>query len=219
MDNLKIIAVHIKLKGLLAVGGKHAAMGLLFFLVIAVSCSGGYVPKPRAYYRIPLPDKEYQALASDCPYGFEYPSYATTRPDMEGDEQYCWMNLDFADLNATLHLSYKPIMEEGDFQHLVNDAYTFVEKHNIKAERIEEQRIANGDGTAGGLIFRIGGNTASNLQFFLTDSSRHFLRGSLYFNCQPNKDSLSPVVSFLAQDIDHLVSSLKWNDNILTEYR
>jgi len=188
-------------------------------LLLATSCQPDYVPKPRAFYRINFPEKAYQKLEATCPYTFEYPTYAVVAPDMKGDEEFCWLNVDYKDFNAVLHLSYKPIIEEGDFQHLITDAYTFVEKHNIKAERITEERVENQLYDASGLLFRIGGNTASNIQFFLTDSTQHFVRASLYFNCEPNKDSLAPVVNFIAQDIEKMISSFQWTGQTLEKYR
>ncbi|MCR5455573.1 MAG: hypothetical protein K6F33_11355, partial [Bacteroidales bacterium] len=61
-----------------------------------------------------------------------------------------------------------------------------------------------------GLLYGIKGNVASPLQFYITDSTRHFLRGSLYFNCSPNKDSLAPSVEFVRQDIERLFETLIW---------
>lgn len=191
----------------------------VFGLLLFVACQPEYVPKPRAFYRISLPEKEYQRFDASCPYSFDYPTYAQVVPDMEGDEAFCWLNVEYTDLNAVLHISYKPIIEEGDFQHLITDAYTFVEKHNIKAERITEEKVENKGYDASGLLFRIGGNTASNIQFFLTDSTKNFVRASLYFNCEPNKDSLAPVVDFIAQDIDKMISSFQWTGQTLQVYR
>ncbi len=192
---------------------------ILLSLVLISACDQDYVPKPRAYYRINFPEKQYQKFESDCPYSFEYPTYAQIEPDMAGDEKFCWINVNYSGFNADLHVSYKPIVEDGDLQHLISDAYTFVEKHNIKAETITEERIENSTYDAAGLMFRIGGNTASNLQFFLTDSTNHFLRASLYFNCEPNKDSLAPVVDFIEQDLEHLFKTFQWTGKDLEVYR
>jgi gliding motility-associated lipoprotein GldD len=195
-------------------------VGFLALLLFGLTaCEPDYVPKPRAYYRIDFPEKSYQQLENDCPYTFEYPEYAEVAPDMKGDEKFCWLNINYKPFNASLHLSYKPIIEEDDIQFLINDAYTFVEKHNIKAEKITEERIENQTYDAGGLLFKIGGNTASNLQFFLTDTTQHFLRASLYFNCEPNKDSLAPVVAFIEKDIEHMLKTFEWTGTTLEEFR
>ena len=62
-----------------------------------------------------------------------------------------------------------------------------------------------------GLIFDIKGDAASEYQFHLTDSTSHFLRGSLYFNTAPNQDSIQPVLDFIKQDIAHLLETFEWN--------
>jgi len=184
------------------------------------SCGGdAALPKPRAFYRINYPERNYVTYDVGCPYTFERPDYSEVVSDIEGDEKYCWINLDYKPFDADLHISYKPIVQEGDFQHLINDAYAFVDEHNRMADGITEERISNSSMDAHGLLFKIEGNTASNLQFFLTDSTKHFFRASLYFNCEPNKDSLAPVVKFVSEDIDYLISSFRWTDVELEVFR
>ena len=61
-----------------------------------------------------------------------------------------------------------------------------------------------------GLVFDIAGNTASSVQFYLTDSTKHFMRGALYFNERTNVDSVSPVLTYLKKDILHMIETLKW---------
>jgi gliding motility-associated lipoprotein GldD len=114
----------------------------------------------------------------------------------------CWYDMVFARYSATLYLSYLPV--EANFGELLEDSHSFVYKHSVKADAILEQTIENGDGT-GGVLVEIGGNSATPLQFFVTDSVRHFLRGSLYFNSTPNRDSLNPLIEFFKKDIEHLM--------------
>lgn len=178
-------------------------------LLFLVSCEGDYIPKPRAYPRVSFPQKQYMAFESDCPFSFQFPTYARISPDQEGDEALCWMNVEYMPFNAKLHLSYKPLIQEADLEHLIEDAYMFVQKHNVKANMIDETLINNGTGS-GGLYYSLGGNTATSVQFFMTDSTSHFLRGSLYFQCKPNHDSLAPIISFLEKDIERLVQTLRW---------
>ena len=182
------------------------------------SCGPDYVPKPRAFYRVQFPEKAYQSFDTTCPYAFEYPVYAVINPDMKGDADVCWYNVEYLPFNAKLHLSYKPIVQEDDLSHLIEDAYTFVQKHNIKAEGIGEQRIQSAT-NAYGIKYYIAGNTASSIQFFLTDSTQHFLRASLYFMAEPNKDSLAPIVQFIEEDINYMIQSFRWKDVDLENYR
>jgi len=61
-----------------------------------------------------------------------------------------------------------------------------------------------------GAFFKVEGNVATASQFFLTDSTKNFLRGALYFNATPNQDSLQPVNSFLVEDMRHLINTFRW---------
>jgi gliding motility-associated lipoprotein GldD len=180
---------------------------LLFLSLLVSSCDDNYLPKPKGYYRISFPEKKYKEYTSTCPYSFEYPEYAQITPDSSRRTQACWINLDFPRFNGRLHISYKSIT--NDFNSLAEDSRTLAYKHTVKAEAINERRI-EGKNKVYGVYYDIEGNTASAIQFVLTDSTKHFLRGALYFYNKPNIDSLSPVVQFIQKDIEHLINTFQW---------
>jgi len=165
-------------------------------------------PKPRGYFRIDLPQKEYKQLDIDCPYTFEYPHYAEILQDPSQSGNNCWIDIRFPQLNGTIHLSYKPV--KGNFKTYAEDARNLAYKHTIKAETIGEQFYQDPGRNVYGLFYELKGNVASPAQFFLTDSTRHFIRGSLYFMTEPNQDSLAPVIRFVKKDMKHLMETLKW---------
>ncbi len=178
-------------------------VSILFSLV---SCNNNTpVPKPRGYFRIDLPAKEYKTYDDECPFVFELPVYAFI---IKEKEDYCWMDLYFPLNKATVYLTYKTI--NNDLSAHLEDAHEFAYKHTVKADAIEETLFVNDSLKVYGMLYNLKGNTASQVQFYLTDSTTHFLRGSLYFNVSPNKDSLSPVVDFIRDDIVHLMESLRW---------
>ena len=184
---------------------------LAFWLIslVAASCTNPQSsPRPRAYFRIALPQRAYQQFDSAYPYSFEYPTYARLEPNRSNDAEPYWVNLTFPKFNATVHLTYKHV--DSDINGFLEDAYTLAYKHSVKADAIGEQLYQNDSLHVYGVYYHIEGNAASPIQFFLTDSVAHFLRGALYFNCHPNKDSLAPVVDFLDKDIAHLMESLQW---------
>ena len=186
------------------------------YLAIAIaiclsSCQNDdYSPKPRSFYRIEFPEKKYQLSADGCPYSFEIPAYATITDDMERNTQSCWKNVDFPQFNAKLHLSYFDIDKNVTFAQLTEDARTFVFKHTAKATSIDQKKINKPADKIYGLEYFIQGNTASNYQFYVSDSTQHYLRGALYFNEKPNLDSIKPVLEFLKMDIEHLISTIRW---------
>jgi gliding motility-associated lipoprotein GldD len=169
-----------------------------------------YSPKPRGYSRIDFPKREYRLYDSTCPYTFEIPLYSRMLTDKDNKTEPCWLNLEFPRFKATLYLSYKPV--NNNIAKYLDDSHDFANRHQIKATGLDEIAILRDSAKVYGLLFDISGNTASSLQFYLTDSTRHFLRGSLYFNSVPNIDSLKVVVDFLKQDVLHLINTTHWKN-------
>jgi gliding motility-associated lipoprotein GldD len=169
-----------------------------------------YSPKPRGYCRIPFPEKKYRMLDTACPYKFEIPVYVRISPDRYKNAEPCWLNLDFPQFHATVHLSYKAVNK--NVNSYIEDSHMFANKHQVKATGLEETVVLRDSAKVYGLLFDIAGNTASSLQFYLTDSTHHFLRGALYFNAKPNIDSLKIVVDFIREDVLHLINTARWKD-------
>lgn len=178
------------------------------FMLFSMACRKHYSPKPRGYFRIDFPPKAYLSYRSSCPFAFDYPKYATVQPDQSSFSEPCWLNVEFPAFHAKIHLSYKKIA--GNLPELTEDARTFVYKHTIKADAIDEIPFANPARKVYGIFYDIRGNAASSVQFFLTDSTHHFVRGALYFSVTPNADSLAPVIRFIREDIVYLTNSFQW---------
>lgn len=174
-------------------------------------CSNDYAPKPRGHFRIDLPEKSYTHYDSACPFTFEYPSYAQVTPDSSSNSQPCWLNVRYLPFNATLHLSYKNLKNEDLFK-LLEDSRSLAMKHTVKAEDIIESRVHTKN-NVNGMCYEMTGNTATAMQFFLTDSTDHYLRGALYFNVKTEPDSVAPVLEFLSKDISRMINTLKWKKN------
>ncbi|WP_346266760.1 hypothetical protein [Panacibacter microcysteis] len=190
-----------------------------FFLSILLSacalfaCNSPYVPKPRGFFKIDFPEKAYQVFNEPgFPYTFEYPVYAKIERDSSffGDtpENPWWINIDFPQFNGRVYVSYKQI-GANRLDKLLNDSYNLTNKQSVKASAINDSLIAT-DNNIHGTYFRVSGDVATANQFFLTDSTRHFLRGALYFDTTPNQDSLKPVNAFLVQDLMHIINTFKW---------
>ena len=186
---------------------------LLIFALTMFSCRQDYTPKPRGYFRIDFPEKEYVRFDTTYPYSFEYPAYARVLPDDRPTSEPYWINIDFPQFKGRIYISYKPVKD--NLAEYLEDARTFVVKHIPKADAINDSLLYRPDDRVFGLIYYIeGSQAASPCQFFVTDSSSRFLRGALYFNVSPNNDSLSPVIDFINEDIRHILKTFKWNRNI-----
>jgi gliding motility-associated lipoprotein GldD len=186
---------------------------LLFTLsALFASCTEPVVPKPHAYFRIDFPKKEYVLYQGACPFEFNHPYYSTVNQDLSENAEPCWLNLDFVPYNATLHLTYKPIGKDFNLLDLQNDTRRFVMNHSIKAQEIMENTINKPEDRVHGVFYTLTGNTATSLQFYVTDSTRHYLRGALYFNAHTNPDSIAPVLGYISDDVLELIGSMKWRD-------
>lgn len=184
---------------------------LLFF-----SCTEKYTPKPREYFRIDFPEKIYHPLQPGFPYQFDIPDYSRIVADPGNPDQPYWINISVPANKAEVHISYYDLSNQQLSNRVllnkfIEDSRTLAYKHTIKADAIQEQVFMNPDKKVYGLIYKIEGNAASPMQFFLTDSTNHFLRGALYIRDVPNIDSLKPVIDFLEPDIIRLIETTTWN--------
>ncbi|MBP6335359.1 MAG: gliding motility lipoprotein GldD [Bacteroidia bacterium] len=173
-------------------------------------CEEDYVPKPRGYFRIEMPEKNYvKYQPADCPYSFDIPSYSTVAPDPSPRAEACWINVEYTPFKGTLYLSYKEL--NNNLGKHIEDSRSLSMKHISKASGIEEEMLLDAVNKKYGSIFHVKGSAASALQFYLTDSTKHFIRGSLYFYASPNPDSLAPVLNFVEKDIKQMLESFRWN--------
>ena len=185
----------------------------VLFIVLSVlllsGCHHPAVPRPAGYFRIALPEKSYVRFDTPCNYSIEYPAYGkiNLRPAADAADT-CWTDIEFPSLKATIHLTYFDL--HGNLATLTELSRELAYKHTIRADAIEEKLWSDDLTHVYGILYDLKGNTASAVQFYVTDSTRHYLRGSLYFMAQPNEDSLLPVINFLRDDIVHLIETLNW---------
>jgi gliding motility-associated lipoprotein GldD len=189
-------------------------VGLL--LLAACGNNHDYSPKPRGFFRIEVPKKSYRDYVSDYPFTFKYPTYAVMEKDTQTHipakmlNMNALLNMNFPQFDGTLHLSYETITSKKVFDELVEDAHRFAFKNTVKASDIDQGTISIPKNKVYGIYYTIGGNAASSVQFFLTDSVKNYLRGALYFNTEPRLDSIQPVLNFVKQDINVMIGSFRW---------
>jgi gliding motility-associated lipoprotein GldD len=193
----------------------------VFICVLALvlqSCGNdpSFSPKPRAYPRVEYPDRAYAAFDKDyCSFSFEFPAYAEIIQDKlffeEEPPHPCWFDIFIPAFDCRLHCSYYPIGGRNTLEKLKGDAFEMADWHNKKANYIDEVRIEK-EGAVSGFAFIMEGPAASPLQFYLTDSTRHFFRAALYFNTQAKPDSLAPIYDFVRQDVLRIIETFNWED-------
>ncbi|AFL83474.1 gliding motility-associated lipoprotein GldD [Belliella baltica DSM 15883] len=184
-----------------------------FFIVLFVSgCSGDYLPRPLGYNRIDLPERTFDTLNGNYPYLFEVPRAATVEQDTFNLEQKAWINLNYREMGAKVHLTYLPLgTKGGDVKMVLNDAINLTAKHQIKAYGIEESILLTPKGYTA-VVAELSGEVPTQFQFFVTDSTDHFLRGALYFNTAMKNDSLAPVIEHIKIDMTHLINTLQFKN-------
>ena len=190
---------------------------LLALVYCLSSCIGNdeeevSTPKPRAFYRLSFPLKKYKTYDSICPFTFQTPVYSFVANDKSQHAQPCWLNITYPLYKAQLYISYNKL--HNDLAKHLNDSRELAVRHQVKASGLDQQIIINDSVHVYGLLYDISGNSASAVQFYVTDSIHHFLRGSLYFDCAPNIDSQKIVIDYLRKDIIHLIETFKWKDEI-----
>lgn len=205
-----------------------------FILVVLVSCNSAYTSKKKGYYKVDFPQHKYVSFSkAGFPYTFEYPAYANIIQDstyFEGrPENDYWVNIDFPQFGGRIFLSYKIVggkavyklkQENGTyrdsvganvFDRMVNDAFNLTNKNQVITTAIKDSLMHTPNGLTG-VFFKVGGNAATSKQFFLSDTSKNFIRGALYFDVTPNADSLRPVQDFLQEDIAHIINTFRWTN-------
>lgn len=185
----------------------------LVIACIAISCNNGdnYLPKPRGYFRIDLPEKSYVKVDTLEKYSFECPQYAFVTPDPYSPDEKDWVNIEMPQFKGSIHLTHKDV--KGNLGEYLEDVHTMVTKHLQKANGVRDSLIANEEHDVYGLFIEMDGKgVATPMQFYLTDSTRNFVRGALYFNFKPDNDSMQPVINFIRQDIDHMIETFEWKN-------
>lgn len=182
---------------------------LVFFIAFMTACRENYTPKPKGYFKVDFPEKKYSVYQSECPFIYEYPVYARIEKDTDQGAQPCWMNVHYLPFDAWLHLSYKSFSSKEKLYEMEEDAHELAYKHTVKANAINEDLINTGNDVFG-IFYNLEGNTATVMQFYVTDKKQHYLRGALYFSVKTNRDSLDPMIDFLRTDVKHMINTLKW---------
>jgi len=186
----------------------------LFVFIVSCADQGAPIPKPRLYPRVIFPVKEYQKFDETyCDFTFEYPSYAEIIQDTiffgEAPLNPCWFDIVIKELNGKVHCSYFPISKPADLEGYVNDAFKFSSKHNDKADFRDEMVITKPNDVSG-ILFEMGGQVATPVHFFLTDSINHYFRASMYFYSPTNPDSMDIVHEFVKTDIAKMIETFEW---------
>ena len=176
---------------------------LILLTLTIVSCKDDVLPKPASFLRLDYPEANYVNFENNCPFSFEMNEGAIIQ-----GEKNCGFSITYPKMKATIYLTYKPV--NGNIEKLLKDAQKLTYEHVIKADDILEQPYLNPQKKVYGMFYQVDGNAATNSQFYVTDSTKHFITGSVYFYAKPNFDSVMPAASYIKNDMQRLMETLKW---------
>ncbi|NOT37466.1 MAG: hypothetical protein HOP11_08820 [Saprospiraceae bacterium] len=187
---------------------------IIIIVIILSSCKEQvYNPKPRTYPKVMLPEKNYYLYKpKECPFEFKIPTYSMYEKDSTFFDTLagpCWFNIYYKDFNAKLYCTYTQIENKNELTKSIQETYKLVKGHLIRADYIDEYPVKLPNKLTG-IIYEIEGPSATPFQFYLTDSSNHFIRGSLYFNTRINPDSLAPYYEFTKLDVVEMIYSFEF---------
>ncbi len=175
--------------------------GTLFLLF---SCTKELKPRPDGYLRLEYPKAVYTRVAAPCAFTFDKNNEAGI-----DKVKNCSFQIDYPGMKGRIYIDYKKVTA-NNLDSLLRDAQKLTFNHTIKAEDIQENMIIDENKKVYGMFYQLIGNTATNVQFYATDSTRHFIVGSLYFYAKPNFDSILPAAHYIKADMLRLVETLEW---------
>jgi gliding motility-associated lipoprotein GldD len=176
-----------------------------------IGCGDDPLPKPKGYLRLEYPTATYKKTNVPLPFSFEQNELSNPITSVKSSADAKGVDIKYPSLKATIYLTYKDV-ENGNLDSLLRDAQNLTQKHTIKADAISSTLFENAKENVYGMLYEIGGDAASQSQFYVTDSVRHFLSGSLYFYAKPNYDSIYPASEYLKKDIKRIMETINWKN-------
>jgi len=188
---------------------KRIVLPILSLLML--SCGDDPLPKPKGYLRLEYPKAVYKKATVPLPFSFEKNELSDPIKFVKSTADIKGIDVNYPSLKATIYLTYKEV-KDGNLEKLLRDAQNLTQKHTMKADEIAQGEFVNAEKQVYGMFYEIGGDAASQSQFYVTDSTNHFLSGSLYFYAKPNYDSIYPASEYLKKDIKRIMESVKWKE-------
>lgn len=178
---------------------------LLFLFLGVISCGEDPLPKPKAFLNLKYAKTSYEKLALQRPYSFVVSVQTNVL-----DEPKNWLKIQYPGLKASLDITYREI--DNNLRELLVESEKLVFKHTVKAEQISSNDYSDAKKKVYGTLYEITGNAASQIQFHITDSTRNFVKGALYFKTKPNYDSILPAVDHIKKDVLKLMETFEWKN-------
>ncbi len=187
-------------------------VGILLAVVVGtLSCRQSYTPKPDGFFRIdPYPELYHRVTVQDSPSALSFEIPEQTETTFVNDAKLNdvrWLNVRFPRYRATLHCSYHPL--RGNLDQLNDESRELVYRQSIHPDRVQAIAYADTIHAIYATFYDLTAESATPLQFVVTDSVCYLLRGALYFDEPGRSDSIAPVIDDLSNHIFHLIESIE----------
>ncbi len=179
-------------------------IAIILFGVLFMACKEEVLPKPKAELRLEYAKPELAELQTDH-FRFSYNKTAEVRTKSNTS-----LSLQYPEMKGEIFINYRKV--DNNIKKLLSDAQKLSYEHSVKADGIVEQPFISEEHKVYGMFYEVSGNAASQAQFYVTDSTEHFLTGSLYFLSKPNYDSIYPAAAYLQNDIRGIMETLRWKE-------
>ena len=175
------------------------------------SCRQKYTPLPDGYFRIdPYPCSYERTDLLQPSISFEIPegTVASVNNDSSrhGDDVQ-WLDIRFPRYQATLYCSYHTL--RGNLDRLLSESKDLVYRQSIRPDVVQANSYEDDEQRIYATLYDLSAESATPLQFVVTDSSLYLMRGSLYFDEPGKSDSIAPVIDDLSNHIAHLIESIE----------
>lgn len=177
---------------------------ILCILMLFGACKEEVLPKPKALLRLEYPNASAGLMETDF-FSFELNALAQVKQKEEMS-----LTLEYPRMKGSIFITYKKV--NNNLEKLLTDAQKLSYEHAVKADAIDPKEYINEQERVYGMFYEVKGDAASQAQFYATDSTKHFVTGSLYFYTKPNYDSIYPAAVYLQNDIQRIMETLKWKE-------
>ena len=179
-------------------------MRIIFLALIVFSCNNNVnLPKQKAYFAPEFEIPTYKKISLDCNYSFNINSQASIN-----NIKNCNYEIYYKNLNAKIFINQ--IVLSNSIEKVLNTFNQKINENSRLSDQIIQSNYVNIDKKIYSKLYSFVGNSPSNIQFYVTNQTDKFLTGSLFFETEPNYDSLFPAIKFLEKDLVYLIETFEW---------
>ena len=188
----------------------HKILYLFGFFLFHFSCDEtNYLPKEKGFLRLEFEKPTYDTFSIEASklnfiFNNAYSSF-----EIVSDEKIV---LSYKDIKIDIVLSNVELDNISSFEESIQNFYMFLEPHRKKSNQISIKEFTSANNKIFAKVFEMRGPVASPLQFYVTDSTNHFLFGSMNIMEKSDYDSIYPSIMYVKNDVFSIIESVNWEE-------